>query len=105
MNDISENIEEYISNEKWKILIIFDNMIANMPSKKKFDLIVNELFLQGRNLNFFLVFIIQSYFAVSKNIRLNSTYYFIMKISYKQELQQIPFNDSSGTDFKDCESL
>ena len=35
MNDISENIEEYISNEKCKILIIFDNMIANMPSKKK----------------------------------------------------------------------
>ena len=42
---------------------------------------------------------------LSKNIRLNSTHYLIMKISNKQELQKIAFNHSSGIDFKECESL
>ena len=66
---------------------------------------VNELFIRGRKLNISLAFITQSYFAGSKNIRLNSTHYFIMKIPNKWELQQIAFNRSSDLDFKDFMNL
>ena len=61
-------------------------MIADMLSNKKFNPTVTELFIRGRKLNISLVFIMQSYFAVPKDIRLNSTHCFIMKISNKREL-------------------
>ena len=60
------------------MLIIIDDMIADMDSNKKLSPIVTELFLRGRKLNISLVFISQSYFKVPKTIRLNVTYYFIM---------------------------
>ena len=63
--------------------------------------IVTELFIRGRKLNISLVFITQFYFAVPKNIRLNSTHYFIMKIPNKQELQQIKFIHSSDIGIRD----
>ena len=97
MNNIYKNIEEYNPNKKQKCLIVFDDMIAGMLSNEKLNEIVTELFIRGGNIS--LVFVTQSYFAVSKNIRLNSTYYFIMKISNKRELQQIAFNNSSDVDF------
>ena len=62
-------------------------MIAHMLSNKKLKPIVTELFISGRKLNISLVFITQSYFAVPKNIRLNSAHYFIMKIPIKRDLQ------------------
>ena len=65
-----------------------------MFSNKKFNPKVTELFIRGRKLNISLVFITQSYFAVPKNSKLNSTHYFIMKIPNKRELQQIAFNHS-----------
>ena len=80
-------------------------MIADMLSNKKIDQIVTELFIRCKKLNISLVFIIQSNFAVLKNIRLNSTHYFIMKITNKRELQQIPFNHSSDIDFRDFMNL
>ena len=70
-------------------------MIADMLNNKKINLIVIELFVRGRKLNISLVFIIQSYFTVPKNIRLNSTHYFIMQILNKRELEQTGFNYSS----------
>ena len=76
-----------------------------MLSNKKVNPIVTELFITGRKLNISLVFITQSYYAVQKNIRLNSTHYFITKIPNKQELQQIAFNHSSDIDFKDFINL
>ena len=76
-------------------------MIADTIINKKLNRIVTELFIRDRKLNIFLVFISQSYFVVPKNIRLNSTHYFFMKISSKWELQQITFNHSSDTDFRD----
>ena len=80
-------------------------MIADMFSNKKLTPIVTELFIWDRKLNIFLVFITQSYFAVPKKNRLNSTCYFITKIPNKQELQQIAFIHSSDIDFsKLCES-
>ena len=66
MDDIYENIEEYNPNKKWKILILFDDMIADSLSNEKLNPIVTELFIRGRKLNFSLVFITQSYFAVQK---------------------------------------
>ena len=96
--EIHKNIEEYKQNKKIKILIVFDDMITNMLSNNKRNPIVTELFLEGRKLNISLVFIIQSYFAyftVQQNI--NSTHYFIMKISNKRQLQQLAFDLSSET--------
>ena len=72
-----------------------------MVSNKKLSPIVTELFFRGRKLNILLVFISQSYFKMSKIIRLNATNYFIMKIPNKRELQQIASNHSSNLDFKD----
>ena len=105
MDDIYKNIEECKPNKKCKILIVFDDMIANMPSNKKLNPIVTELFIRGGKLNISLVFITQSYFAVPKNIRQNSTHYFIMKIPNKQELQQITFDHSREINFKDFINL
>ena len=98
-------IKDYDPNKKRKILIVFDDMIADMLSNKKLNPIVTELFIRGRKLNISLVFITQSYFAVPKNIRLNSTHYFVMKIPNKRELQQIAFNHSSDIDFQDFMNL
>ena len=105
MNDIYKNFEEHNLNKKRKILIVFDDMIADMFSIKKLNSIVTELFIADRKLNISFVFITQSYFAVPKNIRLNSTHYFIMKIPNKRKLQQIAFNHSSDIDFKDFFNL
>ena len=83
MDDIYKNIEEYNPNKKRNILIVFGNLITDMLSNKIFNPIVNELFIRGRKLNISLVFITQSYFAVPKNVWLNSMHYFIMKIPNK----------------------
>ena len=76
-----------------------------MGSNKKLSPIVTELFLRGRKLNISLVFISQSYFKVSKTIRLNVTHYFIMKIPNIRELEQIASNHSSDIGFKDFMKL
>ena len=68
---------------------------------KKLNSIVTELFIRGRKLNISLAFITQSYFKVSKDVRLNTTYFFITKIPNKRELQQIAISHLSDIDFKD----
>ena len=86
MDDIYQNIEEYNSNKKQKILILFDDMIADILINKKLNPILTELFIRRRKLNISLVFITQSYFSVSKNIRLISTHYFVMKSSKQKRI-------------------
>ena len=86
-------------------MIVFDDMISDMLSNKKLNPIVTELFIRGRKLNISLVFITQSYFAVPKNIRLNSTHYFVMKIGNKRQLEQTAFNHSSDIDFQNFMNL
>ena len=105
MDDIYKNIEEHNPIKKRKILMEFDDIFAYMLSNKKFNPIVTELFIRGRKLNISLVFITQSYFAVPKNIRLNSTHYFVMKIPNKRRLPQTAFNKSSDIDFQDFLNL
>ena len=101
MQDVYKNIEEYNIDKERKIWIAFDNMIADMINNRKLNSVVTELFIIGRKLNISLAFIAQSYFKVSKDVRLNSTHFFIMKISNKRELQQIALNHSSNIGFKD----
>ena len=72
-----------------------------MIINKKINSVVTELFIRGRKLNISIVFITQSYFKVLKEVRLNSTHFFIVKIPNKGELQQIALNHSSDIDFKD----
>ena len=88
-----------------RILIVFDDVMADMFNNKKINAIVTKLFIRGIKLNVPLALFTQSYFAALKNIRLNSTLYFILKIPNKQELQQISSNTSSDIDFKEFLSL
>ena len=101
MQDVYKNIEDYNPIKKRKVLIVFDDMIADMINNKKLNPIVTELFIRGIKLNISIVFITQSYFKVPKDVKLNSTHFFIMKILNKRELQQIALNHSSDIDFKD----
>ena len=101
MQDVHKNIDDYNPRKKRKVLIVFDDMITDMINNKKSDSIVTELFIRGRKLNTSIVFITQSYFKVPKDVRLNSTHFFVMKIPNKRELQQIALNHSSDIDFKD----
>ena len=101
IQDVYKNIEQYNIGKKRKILIAFDDMIADVINNEKLNPVVPGLLIRGRKLNISIVFITQSYFKVSKDVRLNSTHFFIMKISNKTELQQIALNHSSDIDFKD----
>ena len=101
MQDVHKNINDYNPDKENKILIVFDDMIADMINNKKLNSIVTELFIRGRKQNISLVFITQSYFKVPKDVRLNTTHFFIMKIPNKRELQQIAINHSSDINTKD----
>ena len=83
MQNVYKNIEDYNPIKKRKMLIVFDDMIADMINDNKLNPVVTELFIRGRKLN------------------ISSTHFFIMKIPNKRELQQIALNHSSDIDFKD----
>ena len=99
MQDVYKNIDEYNGDKNCKIWIVFD-MIAYMINNKKLNSVITELFIRGRKLNISLVFITKSYFKVPKDVRLNSTHFFIIKISNERELQQIALNHSSDISSK-----
>ena len=104
MNDVLENIKNinnYNKNRDKKVLIIFDDMIADIMRSEKFKAIVRELFIRCRKRNISIVFITQSYFRTPKDTRLNSTYYILMKIGNKKELKSIAEESSGHLDFKD----
>ena len=101
MQDVFKNIEECNIGKERQILIVFDDMIADLINNKKLNSVVTELFISGRKLNVSLVLITQSYFKVPKNVKLNTTHFFIMKITNKRELQQTALNHSSDIGFKD----
>ena len=101
MQDIYKNIEYYNPNKERKVLIFCNDMIADKLNNNKLNPIVTVLFIRGRTLNIFIVFITQSYFKVPKDVRLNSTHFFIMKIPNKREVQQFALNHSSDIDFRD----
>ena len=98
---VYKNIVEYNPDKERKILIVSDDMIADMVNNKKLNSIVTDLFIWGRKLNISLVFITQSYFKFPKDAGPNSTHFFIMKIPKKREFQQIALNHSSDINSKD----
>ena len=98
MRDIYKNIEGYNIGKKREILIVFDDMIADMINNKKINPVVTEFFTRGRKLNISVVFFTQSYFKVPKEGRLNTTHFFIMKIPNKRDFQQIALNHLSDID-------
>ena len=100
MDDVYENIHDCNSSRKRKILIVFDDMTADVMTNKKFQSIIKELFARCGKLNLSLVFITQSYFSLPKDVRLNSTHYLIMKINNKRELQNIAINQSADIDYQ-----
>ena len=101
MHDVYKNIDDYNPDEENKILIVFNDMITDMIHNKKLNSIVIELSIRGRKLNISPVFITQSYLKVPKDVRLNTSHFFIAKISSKRELQQIAINQSSDINTKD----
>ena len=105
IDDIYENLEDYNPTKKRRVLIVFDDMVADMESNKKSNPMVIELILRGRKLNILLAFISQCYFKVPKTIRLNAAHYFIMKIPNKRQLQYIASNHLPHIDFKDFMKL
>ena len=101
MQDVYKNIEKYNIGTKRKILIVFDDIMADMIKNKKLNPIVKELFITGRKLNISIVFITQSYFKLPKDVILNCIHFFIIEIPNKREHQQITLNHLSDIDFKD----
>ena len=101
MRDVYKNTDEYNPDKQNKILIVLDDMIADMIHNKKLNSIVTELFIRDRKLNIYLDFIIQSYFKVPKNVRLNTTHFFIAKIPNKRKISEIAINYSSDISTKD----
>ena len=101
MNDVLENINNYNKNRDKKVLIIFDDMIADIMRSEKFKVRVKELFIRCRKLNISIVFITQSYFRIPKDATLNCTHYRLIKISYEKELKSIAEENSGHVDFKD----
>ena len=101
MQDVYKYIEENNTVENRKTLIVFDDMIPDMINNKKLNPVVTELIIRGGKLNISIAFIIQSYFRGPKDVRLNSTHFFIMETPNKREFKQIALNPSSDIDFKD----
>ena len=101
MNDVLDDINNYKKNRDKKVLIVFDDMIADIEYNKNFKQIIKELFYRARKINVSIVFITQSYFRALKDARLNSTHYIIMKINNKKELKIIAEEKSSHLDYKD----
>ena len=101
LDNVYENINDYNRIRKSKKLIVFDDMIADIMTNKKFQTIIKELFIRGRKLTISLVFITQSCFPVPKDVRLNATHYFIMKINNRRELKNIAFDHSADIDYQD----
>ena len=79
MQDVYKNIEDYNPIKKRKVLI----------NNNKLNPIVTELFIRGRKVNISIVFITQSYFKLPKDVRLNSTHFFIMKIPNKENFSKL----------------
>ena len=105
MRNVYKNIDKYNIDKDNKILIVFDDMIADMIHNKKLNSIVTELFIRGRILNISLYFINHSYFKVAKDVRLNTSHSVIAKIPNKRELQQFAINYSSDISIKDFENI
>ena len=101
MDDVLDDINSYKKYRDKKVLIVFDDVIADIEYNKNFKRIIKELFYRARKINISSVFIMQSYFRALKDARLNSTHYMLMKIVNKKELKSIAEEKSGHLDYKD----
>ena len=101
MDDVLDDINNYNKNRDRKVLIVFDDMIADIEYNKNFKKIIKELFYIARKINVSIVFITQSFFRALKDARLNSTHYILMKIGNEKELKSIAEEKSGNLDYKD----
>ena len=101
MDDVLDDINNYNKNRDKKVLIVFDDMIADIEHNKKSKRIIKELSFRARKINISIVFITQLYFRALKDVRLNSTHYILMKINNKKELKCIVEEKSGNLDYKD----
>ena len=105
MNNVYRNINYYNPDKEKKILIVLDDMIADMIQNKKLNSLVTELFITGRKLNVSLVVISKLYFKVPKYVRLNTIHFFITNILSKREPQQTAINHSSDISTEDFANI
>ena len=105
MRDVYKSISCNNPYKENKILIVFDHMIPDMTDNKTLNSIVTELFIKGRILNISPAFIAQPCFNVPKDVRLNTTHFFIAKIPSKRELREIAINHSSDISTKDFTNI
>ena len=102
MDDVYKDLDNYNpKRDKKKVLVVFDDLVADIKTNTRFQVIIKELFIRCRKLNISLVFITQPYFSVPKDVRLNSTHYLIMKISSRKISRNIAINHSADNDYKD----
>ena len=101
MDDALDDVNNYNKNRDKKVLIVSDDMIADVEYDKKFKRIIKELLFRARKINISIVFIMQSYFRALRDARLNSTHYILMKINNKRELKRIAEEKSGHLDYKD----
>ena len=101
MDNVLDDINNYNKNRDKKVLIVFDDMIADIEYNKKIKRIIKEISYRARKINVSIVFITQSYFRALKDARLNSTHYIIMKINNKKELKRIAEEKSDHLYYKD----
>ena len=92
IDDVLDDINNYNKNRDKKVLIVFDDMIADIEYNKKFKRVIKELFYRARKINLSIVFITQWYFRALKDARLNSTHYILMK---NKQQKRIKKNSSS----------
>ena len=100
MDDVLDDINNHNKNRDKKVLIVFDDMIADIEYNKKFKRIIKELFYRAHKINVSIVFITHSYFRALKDARLNGTHYILMKISNKIELKRVAEEKSGHLDCK-----
>ena len=101
INDVLDDINDYNKNRDKKVLIVFDDMIADIECNKNSKRIIKELFYRARKINVSIVFITQSYFRALKDARLNSTHYILMRIGNTKELKRIAEEKSGHLGYKD----
>ena len=101
LNDELDDISDYNKNRDRKVLIVFDDMIADIEYNKNFKRIIKELFYRARKINVSIVFITESYFRTLKDARLNSTHYIFMRLGNKKEVKRIAEENSGHLDHKD----
>ena len=100
-NTIDKNINDYNPIRKRKKIIVFDDMITDILMNKKIQVRIKEMFIRCRKLNISLIFITQYYFFIPRDVRLNTTHYFIVKVNKQIELQNITRSHSADIDYID----